>query len=413
MWETLVLIAWGTRSNPLNQAFTILLGLTLLSQLIRYWKFQSKLSQWIRVFVEAKISFEREGAVQIKGNMDELHPPQAAFSQLWFNVPPLLIMLGLLGTFIGLTLALAVIPFGGTPDAIQDGVKQALPSMGSAFWTSLSALACSLMIRITSMLMESAFKNNVLLFIAKAEPALIQHIEKEAFKRNQPGAFLRPHSLREVMWQQNLEFNKHLQRLGSEISSSIRELPHFIGGNKSRFTRSMRSIPSEHHEGDTSTNNTNNISTSQSANPTDSHAKNLKKSKSHSTPLHIPSHRNTDQFFAMKSDSSANHDEPLLDTLAPQNIEADELELLDDDLYSHLPYDHLTVIWDDHLKEQKRIRVLLQDLVNLQKQTLLFMQQNSSHPPSVPPTPPPASRVPIAPPIGETIETHAMSSFDE
>ena len=47
---------------------------------------------------------------------------------------------------------------------------------------------------------------------------------------NKPGAFLRPHSLREVLWQQNLEFNKHLTRLGSEISSAIRELPHSLSG---------------------------------------------------------------------------------------------------------------------------------------------------------------------------------------
>ena len=80
------------------------------------------------------------------------------------------------------------------------------------------------------MLMESSFKRNVLKLIADTEPELIQYVEREAFRMNKPGAFLRPHSLREVLWQQNLEFNKHLTRLGSEISSAIRELPHSLSG---------------------------------------------------------------------------------------------------------------------------------------------------------------------------------------
>ena len=61
--------------------------------------------------------------------------------------------------------------------------------------------------------------------IVSAHPQLIHYIEREAFIQNRPGALLRPHSLREVLWQQNSDFTRQIERLGSEISSSIRELP--------------------------------------------------------------------------------------------------------------------------------------------------------------------------------------------
>ena len=97
--------------------------------------------------------------------------------------------------------------------------------MGSAFWTSLSAICCSLIIRLTTMFMEAMFKSRVLKSIVSADPQLIQYIERRAFLENKPGALLRPHSLREVLWQQNIQFTKQLERLGREISSAIRELP--------------------------------------------------------------------------------------------------------------------------------------------------------------------------------------------
>ena len=128
--------------------------------------------------------------------MDELQPPHSASAQLWIVLPPVIIMFGLIGTFIGLTLALALIPFGGTPSEIQAGVQAALPSMGSAFWTSLSAICAAMTIRLTTMFMESMFNRRVLKIIVSAHPDLIQHIEREAFLHNRPGALLRPHSLR-------------------------------------------------------------------------------------------------------------------------------------------------------------------------------------------------------------------------
>ena len=226
MFSDLVEIAWGPQAGFLNQGFSILLITITFIQLGRFLLFWDRLNQWARAFVEAKLAFDNENAVKLKSKMDELQPPHSASDQLWILLPPVLIMLGLIGTFIGLTLALGQIPFDGDAAKIQEGVKRALPSMGSAFWTSLSAICSALVIRLTTMMMESMFKRRVLRSIVSADPQLIQYIERRAFQENKPGALLRPHSLREVLWQQNIEFTRQLERLGSEISSAIRELPY-------------------------------------------------------------------------------------------------------------------------------------------------------------------------------------------
>ena len=225
MISTLLEIAWGSRANTLNQLFSFILLLILVIQLFRFIAFWDKINQWSRIFLSAKIAFDQDQTVKIKSKLDELQPPQSASAQLWVVLPPLIIMFGLIGTFVGLTLALAVIPFGGSAEEIQKGVQLALPNMGSAFWTSLTAICSAVAIRLTTMLMESMYHRRVLQSITSAHPKLIQHIEREAFLHNKPGALLRPHSLREVLWQQNLEFNRQIGRLGNEIASSIRELP--------------------------------------------------------------------------------------------------------------------------------------------------------------------------------------------
>lgn len=228
MLADLINIAWGSQAGALNQLFSVLLITVTVVQLGRFLIFWDRINQWARAFVEAKLAFDNEHAVRLKSNMDELQPPHSASAQIWVLLPPVLIMLGLIGTFIGLTLALGQIPFDGDASKIQEGVKRALPSMGSAFWTSLSAICSALVIRLTTMLMESMFKRRVLRSIVSADPKLIQYIERRAFQENKPGALLRPHSLREVLWQQNIEFSRQLERLGSEISSAIRELPYAL-----------------------------------------------------------------------------------------------------------------------------------------------------------------------------------------
>lgn len=228
MLETLILIAWGDRSNSINQLFTALAGVIILSQIIRAFRFWLSVRTWQNHFFAAKLEYEREGELEISVSLKELIPPQNAHSRLWTITPPILTMFGLLGTFIGLTLALAVIPFGGDSSAIQAGVKEALPSMGSAFWTSLSALVASLVVRLTTLGLDHYFRVNVYGEISVARPEMIRKIERLTFNQNREGALLRPHSLREIMWQHNLNQNQLIGRLGSEIASAIRELPHFM-----------------------------------------------------------------------------------------------------------------------------------------------------------------------------------------
>ena len=170
MFQLLLEIAWGDRANALNQGFSILLILIVIIQTFRILVFWDKINQWTRAFVSAKIAFDQEHAVKIESQMDELQPPHSASDQFWLVIPPVIIMFGLIGTFIGLTLALAVIPFGGTASEIQLGVQKALPSMGSAFWTSLAAICSAMVIRLSTILMESMFHRRVLRVIVSAPP---------------------------------------------------------------------------------------------------------------------------------------------------------------------------------------------------------------------------------------------------
>jgi|GEM_PF-1677684 len=231
MWETLALIAWSDRSNLINQSFTALLGLVALSQVVRFFRFRGELDRWSKIFAQAKLDFEREGSIRLSYALDDLLPPNPSKTQLWVQLPSILMMLGLLGTFIGLTLALALIPFGGSAQQIQQGVKEALPSMGSAFWTSLSALFGSLLVRLCTLSIEGSFKRRVLDYIARADPRLVYQVEQQAFLDNKPGALLRPHPLREVMWQQNNLAKEHLQEMLGQVASAIRELPLALGAS--------------------------------------------------------------------------------------------------------------------------------------------------------------------------------------
>lgn len=258
MLSTLIEIAWGDRANTLNQAFSLLLILTFMVQSFRLVIFWDKINQWSRAFVSAKLAFDQDKTIKIQSKMDELQPPHSASAQLWIVLPPVIIMFGLIGTFIGLTLALALIPFGGTAAEIQAGVQSALPSMGSAFWTSLSAICSAMIIRLTTMLMESTFNRRVLKVIVSAHPKLIQHIEREAFLHNQPGALLRPHSLRELLWQQNRDLTQQISHLGGVISSSIHGLTSVLldSANATLVQDSASASSPEHSSSDSNTHST-------------------------------------------------------------------------------------------------------------------------------------------------------------
>lgn len=221
MLNQLIEIAW--KSAYLNQIFSLLLIMILFLQIIRHISFRLAVSHWAVVFESYHREFrDQKNARYELDKQEELIPPQ--YNQpIWHILPSILTMLGLLGTFIGLTLALAVIPFGGETDEILDGVKRALPMMGSAFWTSLSALFASLSIKINQYLLSQIFKQKVLRRLSKLDdPKILNQLEQLAFSKGLNGAFLRDYQLKDVIWHQNLNHQRQLERLGLHISEAIK-----------------------------------------------------------------------------------------------------------------------------------------------------------------------------------------------
>lgn len=72
---------------------------------------------------------------------------QTDLSKRWERLPGVAILLGLLGTFFGLTSALTQLPFGGDLKQLSGGLQLVLPLMGTAFWTSVCGLLASLLLR--------------------------------------------------------------------------------------------------------------------------------------------------------------------------------------------------------------------------------------------------------------------------
>lgn len=72
---------------------------------------------------------------------------EGELSAPWKGLSGLAILLGLLGTFIGLTFALTQLPFKGSLQQLTGGLQVVLPLMGTAFWTSVCGLLASLMLR--------------------------------------------------------------------------------------------------------------------------------------------------------------------------------------------------------------------------------------------------------------------------
>ncbi len=75
-------------------------------------------------------------------------------STRWQQLSGVSVLLGLLGTFFGLTSALTQLPFQGGLKELTGGLQQVLPMMGVAFWTSVCGLLASLAIRLTNTLIE-------------------------------------------------------------------------------------------------------------------------------------------------------------------------------------------------------------------------------------------------------------------
>ncbi len=80
-------------------------------------------------------------------NQHAMLSEQSLRPQAWERWPGVAVLLGLLGTFVGLTAALTQLPFQGGLSKLTDGLQLVLPLMGTAFWTSVCGLLASLILR--------------------------------------------------------------------------------------------------------------------------------------------------------------------------------------------------------------------------------------------------------------------------
>ena len=219
MLETLYDIALGSRAGLLNRTFTIVSLALVLFQIWRQIHLRLRINQWRFRFLLLEREAREEGVATVTD--PQALPPLDAYGRLWQMMPSLAIMMGLFGTFVGLTLALSRIPVTNNLDAIQKGLSHAIPSMGTAFMTSLCGLIVALSVRITNSALAAEFRKKVLQPLMLSEPKVIEALEVAAFKRGWDGALLRPHGQREVLWHKNRELNQTFERIGPQITEGL------------------------------------------------------------------------------------------------------------------------------------------------------------------------------------------------
>jgi hypothetical protein len=229
MFQTMYDISMGARAGVLNRIFTVAMLLLVLIQIGRWLHFRIRLTRWRYRFHLLEQEAREEGVVTI--TEASALPPTNPYTRFWEMLPSMAIMFGLLGTFVGLTLSLSELPVTGDVEAIQKGLSRSIPSMGTAFWTSLSGLLVALAVRITNAAMSSDFRKHVIKTLLQSEPAVIEALEETAFQTGQDGALLRPHGIRELLWHQNRLLNQTIARVAPQVSEGIsRGLSHIAQG---------------------------------------------------------------------------------------------------------------------------------------------------------------------------------------
>lgn len=229
MFQTLYEISLGHRAGILNRFFTIAMLLLVVVQIGRILRFRLRLARWRYRLHLLEQEAREEGVVTVTD--PAVLPPLDAYARFWDGVPSMAIMFGLLGTFIGLTLSLSEIPVTGEVEAIQKGLSRSIPSMGTAFWTSLAGLIVAIAVRLSNAFMSSDFRIKVVQTLMMAEPQIIEGLESAAFQQGQDGALLRPHGIRELLWHQNRLLNQTIARVAPQVSEGItRGLSHFAQG---------------------------------------------------------------------------------------------------------------------------------------------------------------------------------------
>lgn len=219
MFQTMYDISMGGRAGILNRIFTVVMLLLVAVQLWRLLHFHVRLSRW-RFRLHLLEQEAREEGV-VTATDDDVLPPTNPYARFWDMIPSMAIMFGLLGTFVGLTLSLSELPVTGEVEQIQKGLSRTIPSMGTAFWTSLAGLIVALSVKISNDLMASSFRKRVIQTLMRSEPAVIEALESKAFQIGRDGALLRTHSIRELLWHQNRLLNQTVARVAPQVSEGI------------------------------------------------------------------------------------------------------------------------------------------------------------------------------------------------
>ncbi len=219
MLENMYKIALGDRAGVLNRVFTILMIIMVVVQILRWARFRLRLRKWGFRLFKLEQDAREEGVVTAIDS--DVLPPLDPYVRFWDQVPSMAIMLGLLGTFVGLTLSLSEIPVSVDVELIRKGLSKAIPSMGTAFWTSLCGLIVAILTRIINSMMSAEFRYKVVDKLMQSEPQVLDALETAAFQQGRDGALLRPHGIRELLWHQNRLLNQTVARVAPQVSEGI------------------------------------------------------------------------------------------------------------------------------------------------------------------------------------------------
>jgi ABC-type transporter Mla subunit MlaD len=159
----------------------------------------------------------------------------------WDRWPGVAILLGLLGTFVGLTAALIQLPFGGELQRLTDGLQHVLPLMGTAFWTSVCGLIASLVLRALHGIVsryqkqrDIAYEQLCQVISQRLHRELYPHLVRQklfiASREDAISDVLREfaENMRKVQQQSSRELAQRFDELGrmlSEQTSQIADLP--------------------------------------------------------------------------------------------------------------------------------------------------------------------------------------------
>ena len=241
MFEKFVEIAFGSRAGILNRIFSALTILIILLQIWRYFQLSRRIRQWLYKLTQLEQEAREEGVVTVTD--PSYLPPLDPYARVWDQVPSMALMFGLLGTFVGLTLSLSEIPVTIDVEAIRQGLSSAIPSMGTAFWTSLCGLIVAITVRITNGLLSSKFRREVIdKLLIYSEPEVLDALESAAYRMGRDGAILRPFGMRELLWHQNRLLGQTITRLAPQIAGilnkSLEKLTEELkNSNREQFTQ--------------------------------------------------------------------------------------------------------------------------------------------------------------------------------